>query len=94
MKKPKVVEVNKLHDHLITWKFALERLAKYGFQKPDATVLFDTLKVLCEKMCDKDPEFKFNLQTFIHKNSSVNGIVTDGTVTSFYDMILDHGRGM
>ena len=44
-------------------------------------------------MCDKDPEFKFNLQTFIHKNSSVNGIVTDGTVTSFYDMILDHARG-
>ena len=39
--QPKVIDLNKLHDHLITWKFASERLTKYGFQKPEATVLFD-----------------------------------------------------
>ena len=42
--QPKVIEISKLHDHLVMWKFASERLMKYGFNKPEATMLFDTLK--------------------------------------------------
>ena len=47
--RPRVIEVSKVHDHLIMWKFASERLTKYGFNRPEATMLFDTLKVSCEK---------------------------------------------
>ena len=52
--QPKVIEISKLHDHLVMWKFASERLTKYGFQKPEATMLFDTLKMSCEKLTEKD----------------------------------------
>ena len=37
--QPKAIEINKLHDHLIMWKFASERLTKYGFQRPEALSL-------------------------------------------------------
>ena len=55
-------------------------------------MLFDTLKMSCEKLAEKDSEFKFQLQSFIQKNSSVNGLVNEETVKSLYDMILDHAR--
>ena len=44
--QPKVIEINKLHDYLVMWKFASERLTKYGFQRPEATMLFDTKDVV------------------------------------------------
>ena len=74
------------------WQFAKNRLTKYGFQKPEATMLFDTLKMSCDKLAEKDGEFKFLLQSFIKEHSSVNGLVDMKTVTSLYDMILDHAR--
>ena len=43
-------------------------------------------------MEEKDSEFKFSLQSFIRDHSSVNGLVDERTVTSVYDMILDHAR--
>ena len=90
--RSRVIEVRKLHDHLIMWKFASERLTKYGFNRPEATMLFDTLKVSCEKLAEKDGEFKFQLQSFVKEHSSVNGLVTMDTVKSLYDMILDNAR--
>ena len=90
--QPKVIEISKLHDHLVMWKFASERLTKYGFQKPRASMLFDTLKMSCEKLTEKDGEFKFQLQSFIKEHSSVNGLVDMDTVKSLYDMILHHAR--
>ena len=42
--QPKVIEVGKLHEHLVMWQFARNRLTKYGFQEPDASQLFETLK--------------------------------------------------
>ena len=56
--QPKAIEVSKLHDHLVMWRFASERLEKYGFQKPEATMLL-TLRKSCEKLAEKDGEFKF-----------------------------------
>ena len=90
--QPKVIEISNLHDHLVMWMFASERLTKYGFQKPEATMLFDTLKKSCEKLMEKDGEFKFQLQSFIKEHSIVNGLVNMETVKSLYDMILDHAR--
>ena len=90
--QPRAIELSKLHDHLITWKFASERLTKYGFRPPEPTVLFDALRMSCERLAEKDSEFKFHLQSFISKHSSVNGLVDDVTVKSLYDMILDHAR--
>ena len=55
-------------------------------------MLFDTLKMSCEKLAEKDGEFKFLLQSFIKEHSSVNGLVNMKTVRSLYDMILDHAR--
>ena len=62
------------------------------FNRPEATMLFDTLKVSCEKLAEKDGEFKFQLQSFVKEHSSVNGLVTMDTVKSLYDMILDNAR--
>ena len=55
-------------------------------------MLFDTLKMSCEKLAEKDGEFKFLLQSFIKEHSSVNGLVNMDIVKSLYDMILDHAR--
>ena len=46
----------------------------------------------CEKLAERDGEFKFLLQSFIKEHSSVNGLTNMGTVRSLYDMILDHAR--
>ena len=55
-------------------------------------MLFDTLKLSCEKLCERDGEFKFQLQSFIKEHISVNGLVNMDTVKSLYDMILEHAR--
>ena len=69
--RPRVIEISKPQDHLIMWKFASERLTKYGFKKPEATMFFDTLKLSCEKLCERDGEFNFQLQSFIKEHSGV-----------------------
>ena len=74
------VEVTRLHDHLVMWQFARTRYEKYGFQEPEATILFDTLRRSCTSLEEKDAEFKFSLQSFIRENSSVNGLVTKQSV--------------
>ena len=38
----RAIEIGKLYDHLVMWKFARNRLNKYGFQEPDASQLFET----------------------------------------------------
>ena len=48
--QPKVVDVTKLHDHLVMWQFARNRLVKYGFTEPEPTMLFDTLKMACQSL--------------------------------------------
>ena len=51
-------------------------------------MLFDTLKLSCEKLAERDGEFKFQLQSFVKEHSSVNGLVNMDTVKSLYDMIF------
>ena len=57
--QPKSIEVSKLHDHLVMWQFAKNRLTKYGFQKPEATVLFGTLKMSCDSLRRKMESLSF-----------------------------------
>ena len=45
--KARTVEVSKLYQHLIRWDYARLRLTKYGFQPPDNSLMFETLKVAC-----------------------------------------------
>ena len=61
-------------------------------QEPEATILFDTSRRSCGNLEEKDSELKFSLQSFIRENRSVNGLVTQQTVASLYDMILDYAR--
>ena len=88
----KRIDVEKLYEHLVMWKFARNRLKKYGFQEPDASQLFETLKAACQSMVEKDEQFGYNLRNFIMNHSSVNGLVDLTSVTSLYDMILDNSR--
>ena len=60
--QPKEIDVTKLHDHLVMWQFARNRLVKYGFKEPEATMLFDILKRSCRSLEEKDSEFKFSLE--------------------------------
>ena len=74
------------------WQFARNRLNKYGFTEPDASQLFETLKVACQNLMDKDAQFEFIIQTFIMQHSSVNGFVDKSSVNNLYDMSLDSAR--
>ena len=58
----KAIEVGKLYDHLLMWKFARNGLNKYGFQEPDAIQLFETLKVACQNLVEKDEQFGYNIR--------------------------------
>ena len=89
----KRIEVEKLYEHLAMWKFARNRLKKYGFQEPDASQLFETLKAACQNLVEKYEQFGCNIRKFIMIHSSVNGLVDINSVTSLYDMILDYSRG-
>ena len=62
--QPKVVDVTRLHDHSVMWQFARNRLVKYGFAEPEATMLFDTLRMACQSLMEKDGEFKFLVESF------------------------------
>ena len=90
--QPREVEATKLYDQLIMWQFARNRLKKYGFNEPEPSQLYDTLKMMCLKLTEKNPEFNFTMQTFTYNHSSVNGLVNKETVDKMYDLILDHAR--
>ena len=57
--QPKEIEITKLHDHLIMWQFARIRLVQYGFALPEASMLFDTLKMACNNLQNTDGDFEF-----------------------------------
>ena len=85
--QPKSIEVTRLHDHLVMWQFARNRLAKYDLAEPEAAMLFDTSKMACQSLMEKDGEFKFLVQPFIKDHNSVNGLVNKKTISDLYDMV-------
>ena len=90
--KPKVIELSKLYDAMIQFRFARCRLKKYGHAEPEPSQLFETLKVAASALTEKEPELQFRFQHYLMKHSSVNGLVSNATVQEMYDMIVENAR--
>ena len=90
--KPRVVELSKLHDAMIQFRYARSRLRKYGHTEPEPSQLLETLKVAASALTEKDQELQFRFQHYLMKHSSVNGLVSEQTVQEMYDMIVENAR--
>ena len=91
--KPKTYELSKLQEAMIQFRYARNRLKKYGHTEPEPSQLFETLKAAASALTVKDPEFAFRFQHYLMKHSLVNGLVSEQTVQDLYDMIVDNARG-
>ena len=56
---PKVVDLGKLYDAMIQFRFARNRLKKYGYREPEPSQLFETLRTASTAWSEKDPELYF-----------------------------------
>ena len=90
--KPRRIELDKLYNAMIEFRFARTRLKKYGYREPEPSQLFETLKVASAALSAKEPELYFRFQHYLMKHSSVNGLVNEKTVQEMYDMLLDNSR--
>ena len=77
---------------MLEFRFARTRLKKYGYSEPEASQLFETLKVASTALSAKEPELSFRFQHYLMKHSSVNGLVNEKTVQDLYDMLLESSR--
>ena len=89
---PRAVELNKLYDTTIQFRFAKNRLRKYGHREPEPSQLFETLRAASSALSEKDPELQFRFQQNLMKHSSVNGLVSEQKVQEMYDMIVENAR--
>ena len=89
---PKIVEVGKLYDAMIRFRFSRSRMKKYGFREPEPSQLFETLRVAATGLLEKDPQLHFQFNHFLMKHSSVNGLVSEETARQMYDMIIENAR--
>ena len=78
---------------MIQYRYARLRLEKYGHQQPDASRMFETLKVAASTLLENDANFKFMFQHYMMKHSSVNGLMEMSTVQEVFDLIVEHARG-
>ena len=90
--KPRRIELDKLYNAMIEFRFARTRMRKYGYREPEPSQLFETLKAASVTLSAKEPELHFRFQHYLMKHSSVNGLVNDKTVSDLYDMLLEHSR--
>ena len=56
---PRVVESSKLYDTMIQFRFARNRLRKYGYREPEPSQLFETLRTASSALSEKDPDLQF-----------------------------------
>ena len=89
---PKIVEVGKLYDATIQFRFARNRMKKYGYREPEPSQLFETLRTASTALLEKDPQLHFQFNHFMMKHSAVNGLVSEDTVRQMYDMIIENAR--
>ena len=90
--KPRVIELGKLYDAMIQFRFARTRLRKYGYREPEPSQLFETLRTASTALSEKEPELYFRFQHYLMKHSSVNGLVNEQTVQEMYDMLVENLR--
>ena len=63
--KPRVIELSKLYDAMIQFRFARSRLKKYGHVEPEPSQLFETLKVATSALTEKNRNFSFVFSTIL-----------------------------
>ena len=90
--KLRVVELNKLYDAMVQFRFTRVRLKRYGYREPEPSQLFETLRTASSALSEKDSDLHFRFQHYIMKHSSVNGLVNEQTVQEMYDMIVENSR--
>ena len=73
---PRVVDLGKLYERMIQFRFARNRLKKYGFREPEPSQLFETLRMASAAL-SQDPELYFRFNHFLMEHSSVNGLVNE-----------------
>ena len=56
---PRIIELGKLYDAMIQFRFARNRLKKYGYREPEPSQLFETLRAASTAFCEKEPELFF-----------------------------------
>ena len=67
--KPKTYELSKLQEAMIQFRYARNRLKKYGHTEPEPSQLFETLKAAASALIVKDPEFAFRFQHYLMKHT-------------------------
>ena len=75
--RPRTVELGKLYDVLIQFRYARTRLKKYGYREPEPSQLFETLRGLLTTLTSKDVEPQFAFQLYITTHASINGSVDE-----------------
>ena len=90
--RPKPVELGKLYDRMIQFKFARARIKKYGFRELEPSQLFETLRAASNALMSHDSEVQFQINHFLMKHSSINGLVDEKTVEQMYQMIVENAR--
>ena len=75
--RPKVVDVGKLYDALIQFRYARTRLKKYGYREPEPSQLFETLRGLLTTSTSKDAEAQFSFRLYVSTHASINGLVDE-----------------
>ena len=87
-----MVELNKLLDTTIQFRFAKTRLRKYGYREPEPSQLFETLRTASSAFGEQDLELQFRFQHYLMTHSSVNGLLSEQTVQEMCDMIVENAR--
>ena len=65
--KPRRIELDKLYNAMIEFRFARARMSKYGYREPEPSQLFETLKAASVTLSAKEPELHFRFQHYLMK---------------------------
>ena len=86
--KAKAVKVTKLYQHMVKWEQFRLRLTKYGFSAPDCNLLLKSRKAVCQSLRVKDSVFRWEMDNFVRPYSSRPGLISLGTISSFWSMAV------
>ena len=84
--------MRKLSDAMIQFRFARNRLKKYGYREPEPSQLFETLRAASTALSEKEPELHFRFHHYLMKHSRVNGLVNEQIVQEMYDTFVESSR--
>ena len=83
------VDVSRLYQHLVDWRFARERLQRLDFKWPDPSIQCGALISSAQKLRRKDRQFDFELKAFLaNHNGGGNGKITQRSVDDLLNMLI------